>query len=69
MKNNQRSYSMEQSGLVYLCCLAVVEPEVVAGLEVQSNSGVRDALQVHGQHLLGHVIVVQLVVTQSHIYF
>lgn len=54
---------------LYLSCFAIVEPEVVAGLEVESNSGVRDALQVHGQDLLGHIIVVQLVVTKSHVHF
>lgn len=42
---------------------------MVAGLEVEGNSGVRHALQVDSQHLLGHIIVVQLVVTQSHVNF
>lgn len=63
MKNNQ-NISQE-----YLSCLAVVESEVVACLEVEGNSGVGYALQVHGQNLLGHIIVVQLVVTQSHVNF
>ena len=39
-------------------CLPVVEPEVVASLEVDGDSGVWIVLQVHGQHLLGHVVVV-----------
>jgi len=52
----------------HLSCFAVVEPEVVAGLEVEGDGGVGDALQVDRQHLLGHVIVVQLVVTQGHIH-
>lgn len=51
----------------HLSRLAVVQPEVVAGLEVEGNGGVRDGLQVHGQNLLGHVVVVQLVVTQSNV--
>lgn len=59
---------MQQSN-EYLSCLAIVESEVVAGLEVEGNSGVWYALQVHGQHLLGHIIVVQLIVTQSHVNF
>lgn len=53
----------------YLSCLAIVESEMVAGLEIEGNCGVRHALQVDSQHLLGHVIVVQLVVTQSHVNF
>lgn len=52
---------------MHLCCFAVVDPEVVTGLKVKGNGGVRDALQVHSQNLLRHIIVVQLVVTQSHI--
>lgn len=62
------SQDMQQSN-EYLSCLAIVESEVVAGLEVEGNSGVGYALQVHGQHLLGHIIVVQLIVTQSHVNF
>lgn len=49
----------------YLRCLSVVEPEVVAGLQVEGDGGVRYAVQVHCQHLLGHIVVVQLVVAQS----
>ncbi len=60
---------MQQSNTEHLSCFAIVEPEVVAGLEVEGNSGVGHALQVHGQHLLGHIIVVQLVVTKSHVNF
>lgn len=51
----------------HLSGLAIVQPEGVAGFEVEGNGGVRYALQVHGQHLLGHIVVVQLVVAQSHI--
>ena len=39
-------------------CLPVVEPEVVASFEVDGDSGVWIVLQVDGQHLLGHVVVV-----------
>lgn len=59
----------KHSNCEYLSCLAIVESEVVAGLEVEGNSGVGHALQVHGQNLLGHVVVVQLVVTESHVNF
>lgn len=52
---------------MYLSGLAVVQSEGVAGLEVEGNGGVRYALKVHSQHLLGHIVVVQLVVAQSHI--
>lgn len=52
----------------HLGLFAVVQPEVVAGFEVESDGGVRDALQVHGQHVLGDVVVVQFVVAQSHVH-
>lgn len=66
MNNNQH---ISLSASEYLSCLAIIESEVVAGLKVEGNSGVGHALQVHSQHLLRHVIVVQLVVTQSHVNF
>ena len=48
--------------------LAVVEPEVVAGAQVDGDGGVGEVLQVDGQHLLGHVVVVQLVVAHGHVH-
>lgn len=70
MKNSQNiSQDRKQANTEHLSCLAIVESEVVAGLEVQCNSRVRHALQVHSQHLLGYIVVVQLIVTQSHINF
>lgn len=65
--NKNINQEMRQPQPEYLSGLAIVEPEVVAGLEVEGDRGVRHALQVHSQHLLGHVVVVQLVVTQSHV--
>ena len=56
------------AALLHLGCLPVVQPEVVAGLEVEGDGGVRDGLQVDRQHFLRHVIVVQLVVTQGHVH-
>lgn len=58
---------MRLSNHWYLSCLALVDFKVVAGLEVESNGGVGYALQVHSQHLLGYIIVVQLIITQSHV--
>lgn len=53
----------------YLRCFAIVKPEMVTGLKIEGNSGVRDALQVNSQHLLRHIIVVKLIVTKGHIHF
>lgn len=52
----------------YLSCLSFVDFKVIAGFEVEGNSGVRYALQVNSQHLLGHIIVVQLIIAQSHVH-
>lgn len=41
---------------------------MVAGFEVEGDSRVWNTLQIHGQHLLRHVIIIQLIVTQSHIH-
>lgn len=41
---------------------------MVAGFEVEGDSRVRNTLQIHGQHLLRHVIIIQLIVAQSHIH-
>lgn len=41
---------------------------MVAGFEVEGDSRVRNTLQIHGQHLLRHVIIIQLIVTKSHIH-
>lgn len=57
----------KHSSITDLSSFAIVESEVVAGFEVEGNSRVRNTLQIHGQHLLRHVIVIQLIVTQSHI--
>lgn len=67
--NNNFLKQCETISQQYLSCLAVVQSKVVAGLQVEGNGGVRDALKVHSQNLLRHIIVVQLVVTQSHIHF
>mmetsp|Transcript_70 Transcript_70/g.224 ORF Transcript_70/g.224 Transcript_70/m.224 type:complete len:639 (+) Transcript_70:161-2077(+) len=48
--------------------LAVVEAELVARLEVERHRRVRVLPQVGPQDLQGHVVVVQLVVTQSHVH-
>lgn len=41
---------------------------MVAGLEVDGDGGVGVVLEVDSQHLLRHIIVVQLVVTQRHVH-
>lgn len=60
---------MQQSNNEYLSRLAIVESEVIASLKVEGNGGVRYALQVHSQHFLGHIIVVQFIVTECHVHF
>ena len=42
-------------------------PEVIAGLQVDCDGGIREVLEVDRQDLLGHVIVVQLVVAEGHV--
>ena len=44
-----------------------VLPEVIASLQIDRYGRVREVLEVDGQNLLGHVIVVQLVVAESHV--
>ena len=36
-------------------------------LEIDGNCRVGKVLEVHGEHLLGHVVVVQLVVAEGHV--
>ena len=48
--------------------LAIVQPEVVAGLEVHTNGAFRVRLQVHRKDLQRHVVVVQLVVAHGHVH-
>lgn len=45
-------YQYLQCPELLFCCLAIVKPEVVAGLEVDGDGGVRVVLEVDGQHLL-----------------
>lgn len=61
-------YTKNHSTETDLGSFAIVESEVVAGFEVEGDSRVRNTLQIHGQHLLRHVIVIQLIVAQSHIH-
>ena len=56
-----------QTFQLLLCRLPIVEPEVVAGLQIQGNGRVREVLKVNSQDLLRHVIVVQLVVAESNV--
>ncbi len=51
-----------------LARLPVVQPEMVAGLEVDCHHAVRMLLQVHLQDLQRHVVVVQLVVAQRDVH-
>ena len=44
-----------------------VIPEVIASLQIDRYGRVREVLEIDGQNLLGHVIVVQLVVAESHV--
>ena len=44
-----------------------VLPEVIASLQIDRYGWVREVLEIDGQNLLGHVIVVQLVVAESHV--
>ena len=46
--------------------LPVIQAVVVACLEVDGCGAVREVLQVHTQHLLRHIVVIELVVAQSH---
>ena len=56
-----------QTFQLLLCGLPIVEPEVVAGLQIEGNGRVREVLKVNSQDLLGHVVIVQLVVAESHV--
>ena len=40
---------------------------MIASFEVDGDGRVRKVLQVDGQNLLGHVVVVQLIVAESHV--
>ena len=53
---------------MHLCSLAVVQLAVVAGLEVDGHHAVCMLLHVAGQHLLRHVVVVQLVVAHGQVH-
>lgn len=61
-------YQYLQCPELLFCRLAIVKPEVVASLEVDGDGGVWVVLEVDGQHLLRHIVVVQLVVTQRHVH-
>lgn len=52
----------------YLCGFAVVQSEVIAGLEIQSYGTVREMLQVNREHLLWDVVVVQLVIAKGYVH-
>lgn len=51
-----------------LSCFAIIEFEVIAGLEIYGHSAVGMLLEVYLQHFLWHVKVIQLIVAQRHIY-
>uniref|UniRef100_A0A1I8H063 SCHIP-1 domain-containing protein n=1 Tax=Macrostomum lignano TaxID=282301 RepID=A0A1I8H063_9PLAT len=50
-----------------LGAFAIVQPEMVAGFQVDGGDAVRIVLQVHCQHLLANVVVIKLVVAQGHV--
>ena len=43
-------------------------PKMVAGFQIDCDGGVREVLEVDREHLLGHVVVVQLVVAERHVH-
>ena len=52
----------------YLCSFSAVELEVVAGLEVDGHYTVCMLLDVTGQYLLRHIVVVQLMVAHGQVH-
>ena len=43
-------------------------PKMVASFQIDCDGGVREVLEVDCEHLLGHVVVVQLVVAERHVH-
>jgi len=58
---------LQQVLQLHLGRLAVVQPVVVARLQVDADRRVRVVLQVDGEHLLRDVVVVELVVAEGHV--